>query len=305
MSNIVLSNGIRDTLLSLSNTKSQVTTTQSHLSTGLTVASAIDDAVKFFTSKTLNDRASDMSAKKDSIDQAVSSVTTASNALTSIEGLLKQFKGVLDSARSGSQSQRASYQTQLKNLSMQMQNLVGDASYNGLNLVNSTASTLTVYFSDKSASNLKVQGVNMNVSKLFYSSSNGAIAGISKASSIGKLLSKLGITASLSTYTLSKASVLAKFNSHVDTAQTYLDATIQNVRAQSATMGGNVAILQVRLDFTKNYVNTLQGGAGKLTVADLNSESANMVSLQTRQSLGVQAMSMANQSDQAVLQLFR
>lgn len=305
MSNIVLSNGIRDTLLSLSNTKSQVTTTQSHLSTGLTVASAIDDAVKFFTSKTLNDRASDMSAKKDSIDQAVSSVTTASNALTSIEGLLKQFKGVLDSARSGSQSQRASYQTQLKNLSMQMQNLVGDASYNGLNLVNSTASTLTVYFSDKSASNLKVQGVNMNVSKLFYSSSNGAIAGISKASSIGKLLSKLGITAALSTYTLSKASVLAKFNSHVDTAQTYLDATIQNVRAQSATMGGNVAILQVRLDFTKNYVNTLQGGAGKLTVADLNSESANMVSLQTRQSLGVQAMSMANQSDQAVLQLFR
>lgn len=304
MSGIVLTNGIRDTLLSLNNTKSQITTTQQHLSTGLAVSSAVDDAQKYFTSKSLSDRADDMSTRKDSIDQAVSTVTAASNALTSIESLLKQFKGIIDSARSGSASQRKAYQTQLQNLNMQIQNLVGDASYNGLNLVNSTSSTLTVYFSEKSASSLKVQGVNMNVSKLFVSSSGGSIS-LSKASNVTQLLNKAGITAALSSYKLSMASILAKFNSAADKMQTYLDATIQNVRAKSATMGNNVAILQVRLDFTKNYINTLQGGSSKLTVADLNTESANMVSLQTRQSLGVQSMSMANQSDQAVLQLFR
>jgi flagellin-like hook-associated protein FlgL len=77
------------------------------------------------------------------------------------------------------------------------------------------------------------------------------------------------------------------------------------VQAAAASIGGNVTFLQSRLDFTSQYIVTLQGGASKLTVADVNEESTNLVTLQTRQSLSIQSLSIATQSEQAVLRLFR
>lgn len=70
-------------------------------------------------------------------------------------------------------------------------------------------------------------------------------------------------------------------------------------------MAGNVAILQVRSNFTQEYSNVLESGAAQLTVADLNEEGANLLALQTRQQMGIQALSFAGQSEQAVLGLFR
>jgi len=303
MASVTLTNGIRTNLLALSNTKDQIGATQNKLSTGLAVSSPIDDAFKYFTSKSLSDRANDLSTRKDSIDQAVSVVSTASNALTSTESLVQQMKGIVDSSRSGTQTQRGSYEKQLKTLTQQIGKLINDASYNGQNLLNSSTANLSVYFSDKASSKLSVSGVNFNVSKLFQNSSNVSVnVGIS-----GSLVaSKLGgFTIALSGYQLSQASVLAAFNSHADKMQTSLDNTVQKVRAQSAILGNNVAILNVRLDFTKNYMDTLQSGSQKLTVADLNSESAKLMSLNTRQSIATSALSMANQADQGVLQLLR
>lgn len=70
-------------------------------------------------------------------------------------------------------------------------------------------------------------------------------------------------------------------------------------------MAGNVAIFQVRSKFTQEYSNVLESGAAQLTVADLNEEGANLLALQTRQQMGIQALSFAGQSEQAVLGLFR
>lgn len=341
MASVTLTNGIRTNLLALNNTKDQIGATQNKLSTGMAVSSPIDDAFKYFTSKSLSDRANDLSTRKDSIDQAVSVVTTASNALTSTESLLQQMKGIVDSSRSGTASQRASYGSQLQTLTSQIGKLINDASYNGQNLLNSSTANMTVYFSDKASSKLSVQGVNFNVSKLFVlaggqglsklsaagiagyttaaaSAANALFAGASTAAkraatgakgvgiSGSLLLLHLGLfSQKLSGYQLSQATVLAKFNSHADVMQTSLDSTIQKVRAQSAIMGNNVAVLNVRLDFTKNYMDTLQSGSQKLTVADLNTESAKLMSLNTRQSIATSALSMANQADQGVLQLLR
>ncbi|MCZ6608227.1 MAG: flagellin-like protein, partial [Alphaproteobacteria bacterium] len=67
----------------------------------------------------------------------------------------------------------------------------------------------------------------------------------------------------------------------------------------------NVALLQTRLEFTENYVNTLRRGADKLTLADLNEEGANRLAVQTRRQLGVQALAFAGQAEQGILALFR
>ncbi len=84
-----------------------------------------------------------------------------------------------------------------------------------------------------------------------------------------------------------------------------LQADLLTLRSQAQAVGSNVALLNTRLDFTNNYVNLLTQGGGKLTLADLNEEGANLLSLQTRQQLGIQALSFAGQNERAVLSLFR
>ena len=83
-----------------------------------------------------------------------------------------------------------------------------------------------------------------------------------------------------------------------------IDSALTTVRSTAQTFGTNAAMLQIRSDFTSSLVNTLKSGAANLVNADLNEESANMLSLQTRQSLGSIALSIAQQSEQSILRLF-
>jgi len=91
----------------------------------------------------------------------------------------------------------------------------------------------------------------------------------------------------------------------VDRAVTQLDAALTTLRSEGQTLGSNVALLQTRLDFTDQYVNNLDGGANKLTLADINEEGANLLALQTRQQLGISALAFAGQAEQGILSLFR
>ena len=301
MADVNLSAAVRANLLSLQNTTGLINRTQNRLSTGLSVSSPVDDAVKYFQAKSLSNRASDLSARKDGIDQGVSSLQTALEAATAMEDLVNQMKGIVDSARSGDDDQRTEYSTQLEELANQLQKLVNDSSYQGLNLLNSTSSTLNIRFSDKADSKLAIKGNNFNMSALFLNSAGTALGVTVK----GDIVSNLGFSGtSLTAYSLSLASELAAFNSKADLAIARLDKTIANIRSKAATLANNIAILQVRLDFTEQYVDVLEEGAGKLTLADLNEEGANLLALQTRQQLGIQSLSFAGQAEQSILGLF-
>ncbi|CAA7618660.1 flagellin [Magnetospirillum sp. UT-4] len=304
MGEVTLSTAVRSNLLSLQNTADLVARTQNRLSTNQKVSSPVDDAVKYFQGKALSDRAGDLSSRKSGIEQGISSLKTATEALGTVEKLLNQMKGVLENARSGNDTQRVEYNKQFGELANQIQRLVTDSSYGGLNLLNSSSSTLSVRFSDKSDSKLEVTGYNLNSSGLFINTSNTAL-GLTSASVVSLAVSAFGFTQNLSEFQVTNASQQACLNSNIDTALKYLDSTISDVRAKAATLGNNVAILQTRSDFTTSYVNLLNEGAGKLTLADLNEEGANLLALQTRQQLGIQALSFAGQSEQGVLGLFR
>ena len=83
-----------------------------------------------------------------------------------------------------------------------------------------------------------------------------------------------------------------------------LNTALTNVQAQTETFGTNASTISVRQDFTKNLINTLQTGSDQLVLADQNQESANLLTLQTRQQLSISALSISNQAQQAVLKLF-
>jgi flagellin len=303
MAEITLSASVRGNLLSLQNTAGLIGRTQDRLSSGLAVSSPIDDAVKYFQAKSLSTRATDLNERKDKIDQGVSALETVIEATEAIEDLTQQIKGIVDAARSGTKDERSESSNQIKELVTQIQRLVDDASYQGLNLLNSTASTLSVRFSEKSDSKLDVNGVDLNASN-FYLASSGTALGV-QVTNATTIVDNLGFSAALSAYNLSLASVLAVFNSKADTVVKSLERTITNLRSKAATVGTNVAILKVRLDFTAQYTNVLQEGADKLTLADLNEEGANLLALQTRQQLGIQALSFAGQAEQSIIGLFR
>src|ERR1700722_14172942 len=96
---ITLGAATQANLLALQNVNSQLDTTQNALATGLKVSSAVDDAVKFFESQSLTNRANDLSGRKDAIDQGISSVTTASQGIQSAIAVLQQMQGILTSAK--------------------------------------------------------------------------------------------------------------------------------------------------------------------------------------------------------------
>jgi len=92
--------------------------------------------------------------------------------------------------------------------------------------------------------------------------------------------------------------------SDIQNAIDQLAKATNNLRTASSNLGTNLNIIQTRQDFTLEFSNVLTEGASKLTQADQNEESANMLTLQTRQQLGTIALSLANQAQQAILRLF-
>lgn len=289
---VTLSSSIRSNLLTLQNTGTVVDRTNARLSSGQKVSSAIDDAVAYFQAKGLSDRAADLTGRKDGIDQGISSLKAAITGLENVEKILVQMKGVALSAKSANKTDRANLATQFKTLSEQMNNLVNDTSYQGLNLVNATSSNIKVQFSDKENAFLKVDGVNVQTSTL---------AGLQNLKSSGMVTGLAGTQWSAVATTSASSPTVSVFDNVIKA----LDSAITKVRSNTKNLGTNVALLQTRLDFTKSYVNNLTEGSNKLTLADLNEEGANLVSLRTRQQLGIQALSFAGQQEQGVLSLFR
>ena len=291
---ITLSTATRSNLLSLQSTQTLIGKTQERLATGLKVNSALDDALAFFKARNLNSRASDLSAIKDQITGGISVLTAAVQGLESIEDVLKQMKALAQSAISAPESTtRAKLASQFNELRSQVDNLAEDASFNGVNLLKNTVSPfaagadqLTVKFNER----VEPNGVNkLVVSGLKTADFNSIMA--NSAVTVGTGSAVWGQTGS--------AAVKA-----ITQAITAIDSALITVRQSSQAFGTNAAMLQIRADFTTNLVNTLKAGASELVNADLNEESANLLSLQTRQQLGTISLSIAQKSEQSILRLF-
>jgi flagellin-like hook-associated protein FlgL len=90
----------------------------------------------------------------------------------------------------------------------------------------------------------------------------------------------------------------------INAAITALDSALTTLRTSAQQFGNNASLLQVRMDFTQNMINSLSAGAAVLVNADLNEESANLLSLQTRQQLGTISLAIAQRSEQSIFRLF-
>jgi flagellin-like hook-associated protein FlgL len=383
MSDITLSPGVRQNLLSLQNTADQLNITQNRLATGKKVNTAFDNPVAFFASQSLSNRASDLSTLLDQIGQAQQTLNAANQGLTSLTSLLESALSIAKQAQSSAEpalgldtgtlsgattvgtagagnlvvaitggssftlaiaatdtaasiianfnaisglgsagaitagtdstghlqltanptnsytitadattaavgltadastnftatsatsASRSTLQGNYNSLLTQIDQLAGDSSYNGVNLLG--GNNLKVVFNETNTSSLTIAGVTFNSAGL----------GLTPLSGTG------------ATGFQTDATITSTINA--------INAALTTVRTQAVTFGTNSSTIQTRQDFTKNLINTLQTGSDQLVLADQNQESANLLTLQTRQQLSISALSISNQAQQAVLKLF-
>ena len=178
---------------------------------------------------------------------------------------------------------RAKLAEQYNSLLTQITQLAKDSSFNGTNLISNgdPSNKLHIAFNEKDTSNLDVQGKDLTADGLKLTSITGNSG--ATANGQGNFLLDTDIKGTLT-----------KLTSGSDT-----------LRTASSTFGSNLSVVQNRQSFSKNLINVLDTGAANLTNADLNLEAANSQALSTRQSLGISALSLANQAQQSILQLLR
>ncbi len=397
MSGILLSSNIRSNLLALQGTADLLDQSQTRLSTGKKVNSALDNATSYFTSQNLSDKATNLTNLLDGIKGGLSTLQAANQGLQSITSLLKSAKAVAQSALSGSGGTTSysatSTTAQTTGTGSTPQAVAGTSLLNATGNGITTGDTLTFKSTSASgvdtsftftasagktvndlvnavnASGVATAKINDNGTLSFSSSGNLSVtssdntqtsilgftatagvigttssttaAGTDYTSQYDDLLSSIDQTANDSSYNGinllvggSANTLDVKFDdqssSHLSTSSQdvtttglslsapttltasnaqaqidSIDAALKTVQSLASTYGTKQTILQTRSDFTSSISTILQSGADSLTAADTNEEAANVLALQTRQSLSQSALSLANQSNQAVLSLLR
>src|SRR5205085_2801338 len=222
--------------------------------------------------------ASNLSASLDSSNKLV--ITTTNDAASSTIGAVTWTTtgsatfgatGSAVVADAASQAIRTSLVNQYNGIITQITTTAQDSSFNGINLL--FGDNLKLTFDETAKSTLNVSGVTFDATGL----------GLASLTSGTDFLD----------------------NSSANAALTKLTSASTVLRTEASALGSNLTVVQLRQDFNKSLINVLQTGASNLTLADANEEAANSQALSTRQSIAVSALSLANQSQQSVLQLLR
>jgi len=266
---ITLTSGMRQNLFSLQSTQKLMETTQSRLASGKKINSALDDPINFFAAKNHQQRAGDLAFRKDAMGEAIQTIKAGNNGIEAITDLIASAKATAQSALSTTDTdERENLSTQFDTLLAQIDDLAEDSGYKGINFLSNDS--LTVAFNADGSSDIGLSGFN---------GSSGALA-------------------------IDAASNSWADDTDIDAAVTDLDTAKTTLRSESKNLTNNLSIITARQDFTEKMINTLEDGATNLVNADMNEEGANMLMLQTRQSLGTQSLSLASQAAQSVLRLF-
>lgn len=439
INDVSLTAGMRSNLLSLQNTVNLLDRTQSRLSSGKKVNTAIDNPVSFFAAQSLTSRASIIDGLKDAMGQAVQTITAADKGITAISAMIEQAKGIAQAALSaeagtvadpfaGTAANAITYSTITLELGATITDndtvTVGDEVFTALSVgavaadgefadaaglaaainANTTLAAagyvaveadgvvtisnaeLDVVVGDVSdttdltvaAGEAHEETMTITIATVAYEGTGAtavdaanaleadilagtgiATATVSDAGAVaatfdevpsdelisltaqyntlrtqlseladdsgykgknllggldqiltvkfeGTDLAVAGFDASAGGLGIDEATwTTGDAETQINAAVTALDAALVTLRSESSKLSGNLSIITVRQDFSTNMINTLTQGADKLTLADANEEGANMLMLQTRQSLSTTALSMSAQAAQSVLRLFQ
>jgi flagellin len=247
---------------------------QNRINTGLKVATAKDNGATFAIAQEMRGKVSGYGVAKDTLDKAISLVDVALSAGNTISDLLNELKAKATAARDGSltTSQRAAFNADFVQLRDAIDRTVSNAEFNGSNMIKTNGDNASAFANDTGSSLVTITAVSFALS--------GTVVTIAS-------------TADISTLTRANAA-LSKVN-----------ASITNLNRELAKLGSGSRALEKHRDFIGQISDTLEAGIGNLVDADLARESARLQSLQVKQQLGAQALSIANRAPQILLSFFQ
>ena len=256
-------------LQNLNKTNRLMDATQLAITTGLRVSGPKQDASSYAIAQNMRGDIAGLGAVKTALANGEATVNTAITAGQSISDLLTEMKAkVVQANQAGLDSaSRTALHNDFVSLRDQISTIVATAEFNGTNLVNVSAATTSVLST--------IDGSTISVSA-----------------------QKMDAT------TLSIQSQVLNTSAGAATALTAIDSAITSVSDKLAALGSVAKRIEVQGDFTTKLTDILRAGVGTLVDADLAEESAMLQSLQIKQQLGVQALSIANSGPQTILALF-
>ena len=266
--------GAMTALQYLNETQGQLARTQNAINSGLKVASAKDDGAIYAIAQNQRGAIAGFQSVASSLNNGSSAIEVALSAGQSISDLMIQLKQKALSAADPSldTASRQALNSDFTALRDQISTIVKNAVFNNFNLVDGSTTKVQALASADGSRRITTMAQNMSLS--------GSIV-------------TLKSTATVSTQ--AKASTL------VATIQ----SSLTNVNSALAKLSAGAAKFSIQATFAQNLSDTLKIGIGHLVDANMAEESASLQSLQVKQQLGIQALSIANQAPQTILSLFR
>jgi flagellin len=258
----------------LNDTQAQLSQTQNAVDTSLKVSSAKDDGAVYAIAQNMRGDIAGYTSVTDSLNRGMSAIDVAMSAGQSISDLLVEMKTKALSASDTSldTASRAAMNQDFIALRDQITTIVKNAVFNNYNLVDGSTQTITALASSDGSRRITASAQNMSLS--------GSIVTISTGASIS---TQPGASAMIAV----------------------IQTSLENVDSALAQLSAGSKKFSIQLGFASKLSDTLTTGVGNLVDADMAKESALLQSLQVKQQLGVQALSIANQSPQYLLSLFK
>jgi flagellin len=261
-------------LQNLNKTNVDLATTQNRVSTGLKVASAKGNGAVFAIAQSQRAAVSSLGAVKDSLSRGVSTIDVALSTGSSVQDLLTSLKEKALSASDTSldATSRTALAADFVSIRDSITKTLSNAAFNGVNLVDGSTTTIESLANASGSNKLTTSGENLSL--------GGTIVTLLATDTFATATSAAGLV-------------------------TTLDTSINNVSSALARLGTASKTLDSHQTFIGKLSDSIEAGIGNLVDADLAKESAKLQALQTKQQLGIQALSIANQSTGTILSLFR
>lgn len=317
MTSILTNTSAMTALQTLKTINSNLASTQNEVSTGKTISSAKDNAAIWSITKVMESDVNGIDSIKTALDLGSSSVSVASAASDSVVEDLTNMQSLVIQAQAENVD-RGTLQTQIDNLKESIANYVSSAQFNGLNLLDGTDNTGTAYTADADGSG--PDGTEVNILAALNRDSTGTVTTSSISIERKSLAYDTSTTAAapsaaaagtesfqdlLAGIVVDDGSGTALTSEELSNVLSYVNAALSFATDVASYYGAKESQISSQSDFMSSLSDAMETGIGTLTDADMEEASARLTALQTQQQLGIQALSIANQSTQNILSLFQ
>ncbi|PJG55120.1 flagellin [Bradyrhizobium forestalis] len=302
MSSLLTNSTAMTALQTLRSVSSQLSTTQNRISTGQRVATASDNAAYWSIATSMRADNAALSAVSDSLGLSAATVDTEYTALTTVIGDkdsgLTKLQSLLVQAKTAG-IDRTKIQADVTQIQQQMKSTANAATFNGINWLSTTTGTTPTSFS--LVSSYSRVGGTPTIGSITVTTANYTLYSSTQTG----ILDTVSGSASVDTINISALTDSAADQTTLDGYIAQVTTAINSVAASAANLGAVKNRISTNTEFVKSLMDSVDRGVGQLVDADMNAESTRLAALQVQQQLGVQALSIANNSSQSILSLFR